>query len=71
MPSRTPAGLLAQVGEPGRPHREVAEALGISEDAVKMSLLRLRRLAAAGARIFYGHDPGFWEGVPQAPLSIP
>jgi len=30
-------------GEPGRPHREVAEALGISEDAVKMSLLRMRR----------------------------
>jgi len=29
--------------EPARPHREVAEALGISEDAVKMSLLRMRR----------------------------
>ena len=40
-------------------------------EAARESLLRLRRLAAAGARIFYGHDPGFWEGVPQAPLAIP
>lgn len=29
--------------EPARPHRESAEALGLSEDAVKMSLLRMRR----------------------------
>jgi RNA polymerase sigma-70 factor (ECF subfamily) len=29
--------------EAARPHREVADALGISEDAVKMSLLRLRK----------------------------
>ena len=29
--------------EPARPHREVAADLGISEDAVKMSLLRLRK----------------------------
>ena len=28
---------------PARPHRESAEALGLSEDAVKMSLLRMRR----------------------------
>jgi glyoxylase-like metal-dependent hydrolase (beta-lactamase superfamily II) len=40
-------------------------------EAARESLLRLRRLAAAGARIFYGHDPGFWAGVPQAPLEIP
>ena len=25
------------------------------------------RCAIAGARIFYGHDPDFWAGVPQAP----
>jgi RNA polymerase sigma factor (sigma-70 family) len=30
-------------GRPARPHREVAALLGISEDAVKMTLLRLRR----------------------------
>jgi glyoxylase-like metal-dependent hydrolase (beta-lactamase superfamily II) len=34
------------------------------------SLLLLRRLQAAGARIFYGHDPDFWRQVPQAPLLI-
>ncbi len=34
------------------------------------SLLRLRELRNAGARIFYGHDPEFWKQVPQAPLEI-
>jgi glyoxylase-like metal-dependent hydrolase (beta-lactamase superfamily II) len=34
------------------------------------SLLTLRRLRAAGARIFYGHDPEFWREVPQAPLLV-
>ena len=31
------------------------------------SMLLLRRLQAAGARIFYGHDPEFWK---HAPLMI-
>ncbi len=35
------------------------------------SLLLLRRLRRSGARIFYGHDPAFWRGVPQAPLCVP
>lgn len=30
----------------------------------------LRRLQTAGARIFYGHDPEFWQQVPQAPLEL-
>jgi glyoxylase-like metal-dependent hydrolase (beta-lactamase superfamily II) len=34
------------------------------------SLQRLRRLQAAGAEIFYGHDPEFWATVPQAPAKI-
>ncbi len=34
------------------------------------SLRKLRRLRDAGARIFYGHDPEFWDGVPQAPTPI-
>jgi N-acyl homoserine lactone hydrolase len=34
------------------------------------SLLLLRKLQKAGARIFYGHDPEFWAGVPQAPQQI-
>ena len=34
------------------------------------SLLLLRKLQRAGARIFYGHDPEFWAQVPQAPRQI-
>ncbi len=34
------------------------------------SLLLLRKLQRAGARIFYGHDPEFWAQLPQAPKEI-
>lgn len=34
------------------------------------SLKTLRRLQSAGARIYYGHDPEFWQNVPQAPLEL-
>lgn len=34
------------------------------------SLLLLRKLQKTGARVFYGHDPEFWAGVPQAPKQI-
>lgn len=34
------------------------------------SLGRIRTLQKAGARIFYGHDPQFWQSVPQAPAEI-
>ncbi len=34
------------------------------------SLRLLREFAARGARIFYGHDPRFWQGVPQAPAAV-
>ncbi len=55
--------------------RKTLEDLHLPElldDPEKMreSLRLLRRLQAAGARIFYGHDPAFWKGVPQAPLEI-
>ena len=41
-------------------------------DRAKMinSLLLLRKLRRNGARIFYGHDPEFWRGIPQAPLTV-
>ena len=39
-------------------------------DAMRRSLERLRALRDAGAMIIYGHDPGEWPKVPQAPLSI-
>lgn len=35
------------------------------EAAMLRSLHALRALQAAGARIFYGHDPEFWDTVPQ------
>jgi len=34
------------------------------------SLLLLRKLQRAGARIIYGHDPEFWAQVPQAPRQF-
>jgi N-acyl homoserine lactone hydrolase len=40
------------------------------KDAMRQSLDRLARLEAAGARIFFGHDPEFWKTVPQAPNPI-
>jgi N-acyl homoserine lactone hydrolase len=38
--------------------------------AMLASLDRLAALEAGGARIFYGHDPEFWQTVPQAPAPI-
>jgi len=34
------------------------------------SLDRLARLEAGGARIFFGHDPQFWQSVKQAPEAV-
>jgi N-acyl homoserine lactone hydrolase len=34
------------------------------------SLLLLRKLQRAGARLIYGHDPEFWSQVPQAPRQF-
>ena len=39
----------------------------MDREAMRASLLKLRKLQKQGARIFYGHDPEFWRGVPQAP----
>lgn len=38
--------------------------------AMLLSLERLARLEAGGARIFFGHDVEFWRTVPQAPAQI-
>ncbi len=45
---------------------------GVIHDREQMlaSLEKLRKLQRAGARIFYGHDPEFWAGVPQAPVEV-
>ena len=39
-------------------------------EEMMQSLLSIRRLRDAGVHIFYGHDPAFWETVPQAPAAI-
>ena len=39
-------------------------------EATVASLERLAALEADGARIFFGHDPEFWQTVPQAPAPI-
>jgi hypothetical protein len=31
---------------------------------------RLDALERGGARIFFGHDPDFWQSVPQAPQPL-
>jgi len=40
------------------------------KDQMLDSLKKLRELQSRGARIFYGHDPEFWESVPQAPAEV-
>ena len=39
-------------------------------EAMLTSLDRLEALERGGARIFFGHDPEFWQTVPQAPAPI-
>ena len=39
-------------------------------EAMLKSLDRLAALEANGARLFFGHDPEFWQSVPQAPAPI-
>ena len=39
-------------------------------EAMVASLDRLAALEAGGARIFFGHDPEFWQTVPQAPAPM-
>jgi hypothetical protein len=39
-------------------------------DAMLASLDRLAALERGGAHIFFGHDPEFWQTVPQAPIPV-
>jgi len=39
-------------------------------EAMLASLDRLEVLERSGARIFFGHDPEFWQTVPQAPVPV-
>ena len=40
------------------------------KEAMLVALDRLAALEAGGARIFFGHDPEFWQSVPQAPAAL-
>ena len=40
------------------------------KEAMLGVLDRLDALERGGARIFFGHDPDFWQSVPQAPQPI-
>src|SRR5437588_320523 len=42
----------------------------IPNATMRASLDRLAALEAKGARIFFGHDPEFWQTVPQAPTVL-
>jgi glyoxylase-like metal-dependent hydrolase (beta-lactamase superfamily II) len=39
-------------------------------EQMRESLQRIRALARRGVRIFFGHDPEFWQTVPQAPAEV-
>lgn len=39
-------------------------------EAMLASLDRLEGLEQAGARVFFGHDPIFWNSVPKAPGTV-
>ena len=41
-----------------------------SREGMLPSLDRLEALERSGARIFFGHDPEFWQTVPQAPVPV-
>jgi N-acyl homoserine lactone hydrolase len=40
------------------------------KEAMLASLDRLEALERGGARIVFGHDPDFWQTVPQAPAAM-
>jgi N-acyl homoserine lactone hydrolase len=40
------------------------------KEQMLVSLDRLEALERGGARVFFGHDPDFWQTVPQAPAPI-
>jgi N-acyl homoserine lactone hydrolase len=39
-------------------------------EQAKETIMKLRTLQSDGARIFFGHDPEFWNTVPKAPEFI-
>ncbi len=80
----TPGHQSLRVALPGGPviltadacyFRETLEQLALppvvhDREEMIASLHRLRAWRDAGARLFFGHDPEQWKGVPQAPAKI-
>ncbi|MFZ1991704.1 MAG: N-acyl homoserine lactonase family protein [Alphaproteobacteria bacterium] len=55
--------------------RSVLESLRLprnvyDREAMRESLLRLRALQAAGAKLYFGHEPDDWRGMTGAPVLI-
>ena len=72
--------LCGKSGQPA-PSGELCDAIAarfneLQEAELRMfpgsheTLDRLTALEKSGARIFFGHDPDFWQTVPQAPVPI-
>jgi glyoxylase-like metal-dependent hydrolase (beta-lactamase superfamily II) len=80
----TPGHQSLRVALPGGPviltadacyFRETLETLALppvvhDREEMLASLHRLRAWRDAGARLFFGHDPTQWKGVPQAPAEV-
>lgn len=45
-------------------------ALTFDSDQMLESFKKLRELESQGARIFYGHDPDFWQALPKFPEPV-
>jgi glyoxylase-like metal-dependent hydrolase (beta-lactamase superfamily II) len=71
---RTASGELVLCGDACYLRESLEQLLlpGVLFDraAALASLHTFRALAAAGARVMFGHDPAFWRSVPQAPVQL-
>lgn len=45
-------------------------ALYFDADQMLLSFQKLKELESKGAKIFYGHDPEFWQSLPQFPEPV-
>ncbi len=71
---RTEQGEVVLTGDACSFCRTLAErrlpARMFNREQMLASLDRLQSLQDGGAKLIFGHDPGFWKTVPQAPLPL-
>ncbi|HZP42249.1 MAG TPA: N-acyl homoserine lactonase family protein [Candidatus Binatia bacterium] len=71
---RTPAGEVVLTSDACYLRRTLEELrlppIVHDRGAMLASIARLRALRDAGARLVFGHDPGAWTSVPQAPACL-